>query len=114
MSKIQLLMLVYIVLGLVVAGLGVPLVLRRIKPNPFYGVRLGRTMKDEKMWYAVNAYVGRWLVALGLLTAILALVVAAFPGISILRYTLTVLGIVGVGTIAAMVFSWRYIRSLDH
>src|SRR5579859_4595039 len=113
MSNLQLLMVMYVVMGLVVVGLAIPLVLRRIKPNPFYGVRLGRIMKDEKLWYAANAYVGWWMIALGVLTAILAVVLPMFPHVSILRYTLGVLGIIGVGTLVATIFCWRYIRSIN-
>ena len=112
MNKIQILMVMYAVMGLVVAGIGIPLAQRRIKPNSWYGVRFGRIMKDEELWYAVNAYVGRWLLVLGLLTTVLALVLAAIPGISILKYTFVVLGIVAVGTLLATFFSWRYFRSL--
>ncbi len=111
MDKIQILMVMYAVMGLVVAGLGIPLAQRKIKPNSLYGVRLGRTMTDEKVWYAVNAYVGRWLLVLGLLTTVVALLLAVIPNIGILMYSLAVLGIVGVGVVLAIVFSWRYYRS---
>lgn len=39
--------------------LGVPLWLRRVPPNPFYGVRTRATLGDDAVWYEVNARGGR-------------------------------------------------------
>lgn len=39
--------------------LAIPLWLRRIPPNRFYGVRTRATLTDEALWYEVNARSGR-------------------------------------------------------
>lgn len=43
---------------------GIPLYLRRVPPNPLYGVRL-RATRDERIWYEINARAGRDLVVIG-------------------------------------------------
>ena len=67
--------------NLLLAGLSVmlvlvsiPLLLRRIPPNAFYGLRVPATYADEWVWYEANALTGRDMVALGVLLTVLALV----------------------------------------
>ena len=47
--------------------LAVPLWLRRVPPNRFYGVRTRATLADEERWYDVNAHSGRDLALAGAL-----------------------------------------------
>lgn len=46
---------------------GIPLAQRRVPPNSLFGVRIPATMRDERVWYEVNAIVGRHLVRIGAL-----------------------------------------------
>ena len=40
--------------GLLMIVFGVPLILRRVPPNAFYGLRVPATFKDEQVWYDAN------------------------------------------------------------
>lgn len=53
--------------GVFIIALAIPLWLRRVKPNLFYGVRFESTLADEHVWYEINARGGRHLVLLGVL-----------------------------------------------
>ena len=64
--------MLFLTLGLLIAGLGIPLWLRRVPPNRLYGVRTAGTLADESLWYAVNAAAGRAMVGVGVATAILS------------------------------------------
>ena len=64
--------MLFLIVGLLVAGLGVPLWLRRVPPNRLYGVRTASTLADDSHWYAVNASAGRAMVGVGIATAILS------------------------------------------
>jgi uncharacterized membrane protein len=64
--------MLFSIAGLLIAGLGVPLWLRRVPPNRLYGVRTAATLADESRWYAVNASAGRSMVAVGIATAVLS------------------------------------------
>jgi hypothetical protein len=45
----------------------VPLWMRMVPPNRFYGIRTHATLGDEQRWYAVNASAGRDLLLSGIL-----------------------------------------------
>jgi len=45
--------------ALILIALAIPLWLRRVPPNAFYGVRTRATLADEGAWYDVNARSGR-------------------------------------------------------
>jgi uncharacterized membrane protein len=62
--------------GLLLIAAGIPMWLRRVPPNAFYGVRFASTLSDERIWYEINARCGRNLVGIG--TGYLALLAAAF------------------------------------
>ena len=63
--------LVLIGLGLIFIGVGIPLVLGRVRRNYIYGYRTRTTMRDERIWYPVNALTGLWLAWAGLLAAVI-------------------------------------------
>ena len=60
-----------IVGGLVFIAVGVPLVLGRIGRNRIYGYRSPRTLRDDRIWYPVNAMSGLWLIWGGLLSLVI-------------------------------------------
>ena len=60
--------------GCVIIALAIPLLLRRVPPNHFYGLRIPATLQDEQVWYAANAASGRDMLVLGLLVLLMAVV----------------------------------------
>jgi hypothetical protein len=66
----------YVFIGCLFIALAVPLIQGRIKPNPFYGVRVRKTLSDPDTWYAVNAYFGRRFAVMGLLIAVAGIVLS--------------------------------------
>jgi uncharacterized membrane protein len=57
--------------GLVFIAVGVPMVLGRIGRNRIYGYRSPRTLRDDRIWYPVNAMSGLWLIWGGLLSLVI-------------------------------------------
>jgi hypothetical protein len=51
--------------GILLVALGVPLWLRRIPPNVFYGIRFRSALADKDVWYELNALGGRNLLVIG-------------------------------------------------
>jgi uncharacterized membrane protein len=45
--------------AIVFVGMSIPLVLGKVPPNGWYGVRLKKTLENEEIWYKANAYFGR-------------------------------------------------------
>jgi uncharacterized membrane protein len=58
-------MLLFVCTGLLLVGLSIPLLLRRVKPNGWYGFRVRKTLSDERIWYESNAYMAKWLLISG-------------------------------------------------
>ena len=46
---------------LLVAGLSVPLILRRVPRNVFYGFRTRKTLASDAVWYPANVFAGQAL-----------------------------------------------------
>ena len=47
--------------ALLLAGLSLPLILRKVPMNRFYGVRFPQSFKSNEAWYEINAYGGKAL-----------------------------------------------------
>ncbi len=85
-------------IGLLFIILGIPMTLRMVKPNPIYGVRTPKCMRDERVWYEANAYCGKLIIVAGALTLITAIILH-FTGISEFAYVMTCNGVMVVGVI---------------
>ena len=64
--------------GILMVAAGVPLFLRRIPPNPFYGVRIASTLGNDRVWYEINARAGRDLIGIGTVYLVLLGLAARF------------------------------------
>lgn len=53
-------------IGLVTALVSLPLVMRLVPMNRWYGVRVPEAFVSGRHWYEINAYGGRLLIAFGL------------------------------------------------
>lgn len=55
----------FAIVSVVLIALGIPMVLRKVPPNPLYGLRVPATFKDDEVWYDANAASGRDMIILG-------------------------------------------------
>ena len=67
---------VLLLAGVLLIGLAIPLVLRRVKPNHLYGFRVPATFADEHVWFEMNARAGRHMIVIGI--TYIALLAAMF------------------------------------
>ena len=109
----NILMLIYIFGGSLLILLSIPLILRKIPPNPLYGFRTGWTMEDPDLWYSVNAYAGKWLVFVGICSIFGSVGLALVPGITLDVYAFANLGIFVASFTLAIVQSFRFLRTMD-
>jgi hypothetical protein len=63
---------VHALIGGMAALVSVPLVLRQVPMNRYYGIRMPKAFISEKNWYEVNAYGGKLFLAFGLTLLIFA------------------------------------------
>jgi hypothetical protein len=71
----------YIGAGLLLIGLSAPLTRRKVRPNAWCGFRVRQTLAAPEVWYATGAYVGKYLLAVGVITALTAVGLYRAPGI---------------------------------
>lgn len=106
----------YVVAGLVLMGVSVPLIQRRVPPNGWYGFRVRRTLNNPSVWYPANEYSGRLLFWQGAGTVAVAVVlgIALRPDSDarVLAYTFICTAVLLVGVLVCLVLSLRYRRSL--
>lgn len=92
--------------------LSVPLILRKVPPNPVYGYRTPTTLRQPALWYEANAYFGwRFLtaslvagIAFALLHGTVPMSPEAFLPASVVA--------LGLPVLVAGVLTSRFVRSL--
>ncbi|HLV80261.1 MAG TPA: SdpI family protein [Chthonomonadaceae bacterium] len=105
----------YIFLGFLFMGLSLPLIQRRVKPNPWYGFRTRKTLSEARIWYAANEFSGRLFFVTGLLMVMAAILflpfgliphvgAAIYLGACWLTFTISLIGV--------FLLSFRYIGKL--
>ncbi len=107
-------MLLFVGSGLLLVGLSIPLLLRRVKPNWWYGFRTPKTFSDERIWYESNAYAAKWLLMAGAIHTVVSLVLYFIPAFraNLLVYATTCGVIFLVVFTIMLVLSFRYLRNL--
>lgn len=104
--------LLYAGAGVLLVAISIPLIQRRIKPNPFYGFRVPKTYSNEQTWYEANAYSGKWLLGAGVVISISAVGFALIPGITTDVYAWSVTGVALAALGLAVVQSFRYLNRI--
>ena len=97
--------LVYASLSGLLALLAIPLILRRIPPNPLYGLRVPATYRDEQVWYDANAASGRDFAIFGACMTLLTFVLSA-AGVRDMAFAIAWSLAAGVGAIGVVVLGW--------
>lgn len=106
------LLVLYIVTGLLLVGLSLPLIYCKIPPNPWHGFRVRATLEDEEVWYPVNEYAARRMLGVGIAAVVAAVVL--FPLLGNIGVYASALGcIVLLGLAVSLIQSLLYLRSLS-
>jgi uncharacterized membrane protein len=88
-------------IGIVLILSSIPLLLRWVRPNRFFGFRIPATLRDESVWYDTNALCARHMLVLGLLLVGLEFVLPLSVRIPLLRVIAT------VGFFGIIIADWR-------
>ena len=107
-----LLLVVFLLSGMLMTGLGVPLILRWVGPNGIYGFRVRRTLADREVWFAANRYSGCWLTATGLMEMLIAGGLYRVAGLSAGAYALVCGGVTIAMVLAGLIASFRFLGRL--
>jgi len=107
------LLALFVAEGLLLAVLSVPLILGKIGPNSWYGFRVRRTLDDPALWYPVNAFAAKTLLAVGLGTSLAAVVLYNVPGISLVVYASAMAVVVLAGLAVSIIASFIYLNKVS-
>lgn len=105
-------LVMYVVFGLLMVGLSIPLLKDKVPPNPWYGFRVPSTLSDPVIWYKANRYLARWLLLTGIITTVGSIALYFVPGLSVDAYAWLVLAVFGVPFLATIIASFRYLRQI--
>ena len=89
---------------------GLPLAMNLIPPNHWSGVRVRKTLSDERIWYLVNSYCGKGLMLTGIISLVVAvaLCLTAMPPATYWAICSTVLvGGLVLWVVATLIYVWR-------
>jgi hypothetical protein len=106
------LLVLYVAAGLLLIGLAVPLIWRKVRPNAWYGFRVRQTLTDSDIWYAANAYAGKYLLGVGVITVVTAIGLYRVPGITLDAYALACAGIILAALAVCVIQCFRYLAKL--
>jgi len=105
--------------GLFLIGLGLPMYMKKVKPNPVYGFRTRKTLSNEAVWYDANRYAGRCLILTGVFGIVMCLAVfvlqrtGSLPPEFTLKYKAAVIGAgYMIAVILMLIFSLLHLRKL--
>jgi uncharacterized membrane protein len=102
----------YVAAGLLLSVLAVPPIRRRVRPNNWYGFRVQQTLADPDIWYAANAYAGKCLLVVGVITVLTAVGLYRVPGITLDTYALACAGIILAVLALCVIQCFRYLAKL--
>ncbi len=107
------LMVMYVIFGALLAALAVPLLLDKVSPNGWYGFRVPSTLYNPELWYKVNRYMARWMLAAGVITVVGAIGLYFVPGLSADTYAWLCLLLFALPFGLGLALSFRYLRRLQ-
>ncbi len=96
----------------VLAGLALPMVLKKVPRNLVYGYRTRLTLSDDHVWYEANAYFGRGLLLACLASVSGILVLCRLPGLTPRAFIDLTVAVLVAPLAAAVLATWRFTRTL--
>ena len=98
-------------IGTLFIAVSVPLILKKVPPNKWYGLRIPATFSDETVWYEANVWTAKDMLKLGVLI-IIAGAALHFAPIPLWGKILVWVGIVEIGVMTMLIRGWRYANQL--
>ena len=105
-------LVLYVLSGILLIAVALPLLFGKIPPNPFYGFRLSPALEDASIWYPTNRHSAKWLILSGVSTVVSAVALYFVPWLTIDAYAWSCLAVFAVVTGVGLVQSIRYMKAL--
>jgi uncharacterized membrane protein len=89
--------------------ISLPLIFRKVPPNPVYGYRTRVTLSDDALWYKVNAYFGLRFLLSSLVSACIAVALFEWQGLSPQAYLPVSIGLLLAPVMVAGLLTSRFV-----
>jgi uncharacterized membrane protein len=106
------LLVMFLISGVILVAISIPLIRGRIAPNSLYGFRVRDTLDDPRTWYKTNAYSGKWLLATGLIFIAVCILAYNIPNIGLDTYSLICMAGFLIPMTIGVIMSWRYMKKV--
>lgn len=105
--------ILFIGLCILFIGMSIPFIYEKIGPNPVYGFRISKTMKDDVIWYKANKFLGYAMVIASIFSLLCLTLKLVYPAMFLLfeqtYYDITVFT---VPLLISIVTSFIYVLKL--
>jgi uncharacterized membrane protein len=105
-------LLMQLIPGLLLLVLSVPLIRGKIRPNPWYGFRVRRTLEDPAVWYKANAFAGKALLRAAIVMIVGSLALYVVPGLDGPTYAVACTVVVLVALSVSVILSFRFLGQI--
>ena len=105
-------MALFIITGIAMVSISIPLVLRMVKPNYWYGFKTQKTLSSEPVWYKANVFAGGLMLAFGIIYISASVKLCFLLGENPLAYALTCTSVLVAGLLVLTLLCFHYLRSL--
>jgi SdpI/YfhL protein family len=102
----------YVGAGIFLMLLSLPLLLKKIPPNPVYGFRLSPALDDPRIWYETNTHSAKRLMVAGASSVVAAIALYFVPSITLDIYALGCLSVFAIVAGVGFVQSVKYMKSM--
>jgi uncharacterized membrane protein len=99
-------------IGLLMVVLAIPMIIQKVPPNSWYGVRIKETIDNPDIWYPTNTHIGYLLLIYGILVIIMSLLLPFIPGMNPDLYALMMVALLLVGIVIILIRGKRYVKTL--
>jgi len=113
MSQFQLSCLLFCCSYLLLLALQIPLILRKVRPNTTYGLRIRETLSNETVWYDANAYSGKFGAKIFGSLFLFAAISSYIPRFTLSQYVGLNIFATFFGSVIWVIFSIRHAKMLD-
>ena len=113
MNETQKMAVFFAALYLGLVFLMIPLILKKIKPNKIYGLRIKETLGDEEVWYSANTWSGRLGMNIAIFLGMVSLVSGFFVNLAVDQFAMVNLALMLVVLGIWAVMSISYAKGLS-
>ena len=102
----------FVGIGFLFLLIAIPLIQKRVRPNPIYGFRTKKTLGNERVWYKANEFSGKQFYRSGLTLILAAFALSLVPHIGKPFYSIACCAVMTLELIRNVIVSFCYLRTL--